>query len=316
MKENSWLSQALQLTTEQTAAHHNGVGARQTLIDVTKDVAKRSNVECGIRGDFRIDTLITGSTGVGKTYWIKEALKKNDVPHEIIDGTNSLAAFAQKLMITHYTFMRMPNRPEKMVILLDDVSFFFQNQQTIDLLLAMTGDNRVFAYNKIVLEYQWDSRNLEIMRANYANPDGAPGFSIPCDDFIFIFTTNFKFPTDHQVEKYNAGNGGGGARGQKLASLAAVRRRFTTREFWLPKSIYWGWLYEVAMNDNLVTHESFVKSPYRDYIIHQAMQYMWNHWDNLREHNLDTVKEMIFIAIEKPHKYVEEWSSLLQPEFV
>ena len=309
-----WFSKALQLTTEQNAAHYNGVGARQSLINVTKNVARRSNTECSIRGDFRIDTLITGSTGVGKTYWIKEALKKNDVPHEIIDGTNSLAAFAQKLMITHYTFMRMPNRPEKMVILLDDVSFFFQNQQTIDLLLAMTGQNRVFAYNKIVLEYQWDSRNLEIMRSHYANPNGAPGFSIPCDDFVFIVTTNLKFPSDDKAEKHNAENGGT-ARGQKLASMAAVRRRFTTREFWLPKSTYWGWLYEVAMNDNLVDYPDFVKSPYRDFIIHQAMQYMWNNWSTLREHNLDTIKEMIFVAIEKPDSYVEEWASFLQPTY-
>jgi hypothetical protein len=69
------------------------------------------------------------------------------------------------------------------------------------------------------------------------------------------------------------------------------------------------------MNDNLVDYPDFVKSPYRDFIIHQAMQYMWNNWSTLREHNLDTIKEMIFVAIEKPDSYVEEWASFLQPTY-
>jgi hypothetical protein len=164
---------------------------------------------------------------------------------------------------------------------------------------------RQFQYTKMFPFHMLDDLQLATME-HYKNTDGSPGFKINCDDVAFIFTTNFIFPTENQakavMDKLGPTN-----RSNALMDLAALRSRAKTKDFMLEKSVNWGWIVEVSLNDGLLDMLNDLPDP--DFSKWRLLEWVITHWDQMTEHNLRTIADMGRMMKRHPQNFVDEWEA-------
>ena len=134
----------IQFSTKQKHAIEIGSKKRNSLI---RESIKAANRAAGksIRTEY-LDTILAGTTGIGKTYNIEKAIGSTDIPSLTLKGDKSMFAFGADLMVLHSSI------PEgkKMALIIDDCDSFFSNKESINILKGMTGKlgTRQFQYNK------------------------------------------------------------------------------------------------------------------------------------------------------------------------
>lgn len=284
----------LKLSTQQKDAIAKGSLKRQGLIREAKKAAQRAAGKA-TREEY-LDTILTGTTGIGKTYNIEKAVKEIGVPFVTLKGNKSMFAFGGDLMVLH---SRIP-KGKKMALIIDDCDSFFETKENINILKGMTGKKgtRQFQYNKKINEHMFTELQLQLM-PQYETP-GMHGFTVPTDDFVFIFTTNFKLPFESEAKE--ALEKGVSAKANKLQDLAAIRGRFNVKDYQLDKLTNWGWITEVALNDgglNMLTPEQAII----------LLDWMWNNWDDMTENNIRTIEKMAYEMIDYPEDYRDNWES-------
>ena len=285
---------------------------RKALLTATSECAMRTQIaiEDDIRDGHRIDTILMGTTGIGKTEWIRRALKAANVPHIKIRGSVSFLTLCANLMLAHHQFKKKKtDAQQKMVVVIDDCDTPFQTEEGRNALKEMTekfGETRKLSYNRIIQEHLLRPDHLEILDL-YRPKDGGVGFQVDCNDFIFIISTNFMIPTENDANVYAAKNPASPGANKRL-SLAAIRRRFTVRDFILPKHINWGWLAHVALSDETLVKNILGAKLYKSHI-NDILYWMWINWEQMTEHNLDTVKSLAYAVKENPEDFIDRWES-------
>lgn len=286
----------MQFSSSQTEAIRLGASKRKSLINQTKKVVER--VVGNTREEY-LDAILSGTTGIGKTYLSEKALNEAKIPFIKLQGSVSMFAFGGDLMLIH---SRKPKN-KKMVILLDDCDSFFENKTNMNILKGMTGKkgSRVFQYKKKINEHMFTDEQVAVM-GDYKN-NGEHGFTIPCDDFIFVFTTNFPLPADSDAKEYVVKNPGS-AKGNRMMDLAAIAGRFNYRDFTLSeKNINWGWIAEVGLNDGGL---DMLKTQEEKMIL---LEWMYSNWQNLRSTSVRTMEQLAYDMIDYPNGYRDEWES-------
>jgi len=297
-------------STKQKAAIIDGRQKRNALIRATRDVVRKAMNPDQLRGTFKLDTILSGSTGIGKTYNIVKELENSGAEHFVLQGSQSMFAFATRLMLEHHLFQAKKKKNselQKLIILVDDCDSFLSNKESMNNLKSMTGKegSRWFQYNKAIQEHMMTPEMLTILD-DYRNPNGAQGFKVNCDDIIFVLTTNTPLPSENHANNYVKKHGPTN-RGARLLDLAAIRRRFNTKDFILSKEINWGWIAEVTMNDNLIEHifEDKTLAERKLYIL----DWIWNNWEKMMEHNIDTVLDLALHMHESPSEFRDIWEA-------
>jgi hypothetical protein len=130
---------------------------------------------------------------------------------------------------------------------------------------------------------------------------GEMGFSVPCSDFVFVFCSNYKLPTDNEV-KDSIEKKGATKSTNKLMSLNAIRSRCVTKDFTMPLETEWGWIAEVILND------------YPDFKVNQEakiiiLDWMYNNWANMTEHSVRTAEKMAQVMVDEGDDYRDAWES-------
>ena len=297
-------------TSKQNSYIVEGKKQRRALIAATIEAAKRALEENELRGEFKIDTILSGSTGIGKTYNIMKAFKDIKVSPVVIQGNQSMFDFATMLMLQHYKFQlekkKNPNL-KKLIVIADDCDSFFKNDETLNILKGMTGkgDSRKLQYNKAIQEHMMTPEMLAILD-DYRFSSGKLGFEVPCDDIVFVLTTNFTLPTEKQAKDYIAKNGPT-SRANRLNHLAAIRRRFNTKDFMLNKFENWGWIAEVTLNDGLV--DDVLLGPHSEFQKYMILDWVLQNWDNMTESNLDTIRDLALKIVQYPFEYRDVWEA-------
>jgi len=299
-------------STKQKAAQIEGKKKRRALIKATEEAAQRAVNASVLDQEDKIDTILSGSTGIGKTWNTEKALEglefKPNEDYVLLQGNHSMTAFAIKLMMAHRTFtLNKKNEDETLIVMVDDCDTLFSNKDSRNILKGMTGrrGTRRLQYNKILPEHMLTDRQHAVLE-HYRHTDGSPGFTISCDDVAFIFTTNFKFPTENQASAELAKNGPTN-RANALQDLAALRSRCKTKDFMLDKAINWGWIVEVALNDGLLDMLNETEDP--EFSKYRLLDWVLNNWDNMTEHNLRTISDMGRMMIKYPDSYIDEWEA-------
>lgn len=285
----------LQLSTQQKDAIQKGALKRKGLIREAKKAAQRAAGKA-IREEY-LDTILAGTTGIGKTYNIEKAIQELGVPSLTLKGNKSMFAFGGDLMLLH---SRIP-AGQKLALIIDDCDSFFENKENINILKGMTGKlgTRQFQYNKKINEHMFTEEQMAIM-PEYQTP-GMHGFIVPTDNFIFIFTTNFVLP--YESDAKDALERGISAKANRLQDLSAIRGRFNVKDYQLDKLTNWGWIAEVALNDGGLD----MLSTYMERII--LLDWMWNNWDDMTETNIRTIEKMAYEMIDYPDEYRDNWEA-------
>ena len=294
----------IKFSQEQKNAHSDGAGFRQemleTIVEIVENALTPSELEYQ---DCYRDAIISGTMGIGKTYNSEKELHKRGIFPIVIKGNQSIPNLAGALMAYHYRFInrtdRLPN--EKLLIMFDDCDALFENSTSINILKGMTGKpgSRIFQHNVQINRHQYSEFQQSIIDL-YAPKDGSVGIHVPCDDMVFVFTTNFNLPTEKEAKEYLAKKGST-AQANKKMDLAAVRRRFQVRNFVLAKKPNWGWLVEVALNDEGLAHLPNEESKMI------LLDWMWNNWDNMTETNISTMEKMAGQMLKYPETYRDRW---------
>jgi hypothetical protein len=173
----------------------------------------------------------------------------------------------------------------------------------MNILKGMTGKvgTHIFQYKKKINEHMFTEEQVKAL-PKYKN-NGEHGYTVEGDDFIFLFTTNFKFPDEDFAKDYLNKNPGS-AKGNRLMDLAAVAGRFNYRDFTLEnKEINWGWIAEVGLNDSGL---DMLKKKEDKLIL---LDWMWNNWENLRAKSIRTMEQLAYDMIDYPNDYRDEWET-------
>jgi hypothetical protein len=237
-------------------------------------------------------TYIYSPPGLGKTHSVNTQLDAMGVEHYEISGAMSMFAFGVSLAVIRY------NRPTgKIIINVDDCDGIFKNEENINIMKNVLSGSRRFTYNKSVKTLLTQYSELQQAAVEHFSGEEQVGFSVPCDDFIFIFTSNFSLPTDDEAAK--AAQTGGNKSVRKV-HLNAIRSRCKTIDFNLDKLTHFGWLADVCLNENLApTVPVEVK--------HEMLTFVMEQWDNLTERSIRTLEKMAQVYLDEPTDYQLVW---------
>lgn len=285
----------IQLSTKQKESITKGALKRQSLIREANKAGQRAAGKSA-REEY-LDTILAGPTGIGKTFNVEKAVQDAGVPSITLKGNKSMFAFGGDLMLLH---SRMPEGT-KMALIIDDCDSFFENKENINILKGMTGKKgtRQFQYNKKINEHMFTEAQMNVMPMY--QQEGMHGFTVPTDDFVFIFTTNFNLPFESDA-KIHLEKNGGSAKANRLQDLAAIRGRFNVKDYHLDFETNWGWIATVALNDNALD----MLDESQQMIL---LDWMWNNWHNMTETNIRTIEKMAYEMIDYPEEYRDNWEA-------
>ena len=289
------MKNSIQFSSQQKECIRKGALKRQGLIREAKKAANRAAGKA-IREEY-LDTILAGTTGIGKTFNVEQSINELGVPSITLKGNKSMFAFGGDLMLLH---SRMP-KGSKMALIIDDCDSFFENKENINILKGMTGKTgtRQFQYNKKVNEHAFTEGQMQVMEQYQT--EGMHGFTVPTDDFIFIFTTNFPLPFESDAKE--ALDKGVSAKANRLQDLSAIRGRFNVKDYMLDKDTNWGWIAEVALNDGgLDMLQSDAEKMF-------LLDWMYNNWDAMTETNIRTIEKMAYEMVDYPEEYRDNWEA-------
>jgi len=235
-------------------------------------------VESAVNSELGIEyphTYIFSPPGLGKTYTVMNELRKKDAKFIEISGAQTMFAFGIHLSTIKYM---IPD--EKIIIAVDDCDSLFKNEENINIMKNVLAGNKVFSYRKSI-ESQFKSLSeLQIESVQSFRNENQMGFQIPTENFVFIFTSNLKLPTDDEAFDQRSKS----SISSMKTHLNAIRSRCNTLDFDLSKRQHYGWISEVVLNE--FNHID-------DDLKHKIIDWLWINWDNLNERSIRTIEKMI-----------------------
>jgi hypothetical protein len=274
------------LNTKQNQALEMGKLRRQQLLKATQKFAK---------ADLSMDyphSYIYSLGGLGKTYNVTKAVDELKLPHAVISGKTSDWGFALQLaVIYHYKPKGIPFR-----IIVDDCDAIL-SPSFINTLKNMLEGQKKLVYNQHLQPHLLDTAEkqeaVDALRT-------AVGFEVPCNEFIFLFTSNYKLPNSNEALAAEAK--GPGNTTQKIINLNAIRTRVKAKDIIFESDFeWWGWIADVVLNDGSVDH---IISKDQQY---ELLRWMWDNWSNLNGRCLRTVNQLADVMKHDSDDYEDEW---------
>jgi hypothetical protein len=279
----------MKFSTKQNQAIQNGALKRSRL----KRVAQKAAAP-GAKVTFP-HTYIFSPPGLGKTFTVNQAISSTGVAFHEISGNISMFAFGVALAVIDY----LDKTSSQIVINVDDCDEILKNETNCNIMKNVLAGSKTYKYEKSL---QSQLKNMsDIQQAAieaHATPDKM-GFEVPCDRFIFIFTSNFKLPSDDDVKESRE-------RGLQKSVLMghrnAIRSRCQTNDFDLEWEEQWGWISDVVINDGCLN--SKLDTDEEKLLL---LDWMYNNWDNMTERSIRTAEKMADIMVEDPTGYRDTW---------
>jgi hypothetical protein len=201
-------------------------------------------------------------------------------------------AFGVKLAVINH----IVPKDKPFVIIVDDCDEILKNEQNVNIMKNVLSGHRVYQYEKS-LQSQWSNLSEPQQEAITAHSsDQQMGFIVPMERFVFIFTSNFKLPTDDEVQDARER---GLQRANMKAHLNAIRSRCKPADFDLTKDEQWGWIADVIMNENCIDLSEDDKMALLDW--------MDNNWDRMNERSIRTAEKMAEVIVDDPTGYRDTW---------
>jgi hypothetical protein len=278
----------MNFSTKQKIAIEAGKIRRSSLVQAAAKFAKAD-----ISSNYP-HSYIYSLGGLGKTYTVKKAVEQAKVPHSVITGNATAWGFALDLAIINY--QRKKGVPY--CIIVDDCDTLL-NDNFINTLKNMLEGEKVLNWTKNLNQSLFDT---EIKAEAYEYHRKEVGFAVPCDEFVFIFTSNRKLPTFSEAQAAQAK--GPTAGNSRTINLNAIRTRCNTKDiiFSEENMEHWGWLADVVLNegsvDNTINKNQQV----------ELLNFLWNNWDRLSDKDLRTVDKMAQIMA-NDDEYLDTWEN-------
>jgi hypothetical protein len=278
---------SINFSMTQKHAMEAGAAIRNRLVSVAKKAASKE----ALKAKFP-HTYIYSPPGLGKTFTVEKQLEHSGMINHTISGNISMFAFGISLAVIRHT--SPTNKP--IIIVVDDCDEILKNETNINIMKNILVGHKVYDYQQS-MQSQWKSLSPLQQEAiiAHSSPDKL-GFTVPTDNFVFVFTSNFKLPTDDDVQ---AARDKMQAKANKMSHLNAIRSRCRPADFDLTDNEQWGWIADVIMN------EDCIDVSHNDKII--LLDWMYNNWENMNERSIRTAEKMAECMIEDPTGYRDSW---------
>lgn len=240
-------------------------------------------------------TYLYSNPGLGKTYNVTKSIKESGKPYKVISGSISMFAFGIDLMVSHFE----KKDDERVFIIVDDCDQILDSVDNLNIMKNVLAGNKVFQRTMSIPTHMLNEYQRLIL-PNYQQ-QGEMGYSVPCDDFVFVFCSNYKLPTDEEVKQEIQKKGATKATNKKI-SLNAIRSRCVAKDFTMAWEIEWGWISEVILNDY-----SHFKVGYEEKII--ILDWMYNNWVHMTEHSVRTAEKMAQVMVDEGDSYRDAWEA-------
>lgn len=280
---------AIKFSTKQHQAMANGALKRQRLKKIAQ---KASNPKTS--ADYP-HTYIFSPPGLGKTHTVNESIAQTGVPFQEVSGNISMFAFGVSLAVIDELYPK----GQRVVINVDDCDEILKNETNCNIMKNVLAGSKTYKYEKSLQSQLKNMTDIQQQAIeSHSSPDKM-GFEVPCERFVFIFTSNFKLPTDDEVREARE-------KGLQKAVLMghrnAIRSRCQTNDFDLSWEEQWGWISDVILNEDCVDNKL---STVDEKML--LLDWMYNNWDQMTERSIRTAEKMADIMLEDPTGYRDSW---------
>jgi len=278
-----------QLGIEQREALEKGKLNRERLKQLVE------NISITKKGNKYPHTYFFSPPGLGKTFAVKNHLITANIKNIQVSGNVSMFAFGIQLAVINY----LNPQKESIVIFVDDCDEIFKTEANCNTMKNVLDGDRVFTYEKS-LTSQWSNLSVIQQEAilNFQGK-GKMGFSVPTDNMVFVFTSNFKLPIDDDVRNAREK---GQSKSVILAHKNAIRSRCRVADFDLSWKEHWGWIADVILTTNCL--DNWRISVGEKLIM---LEFLWNYWERLTERSIRLMEKMAVAMREHPESFRVIW---------
>lgn len=274
------------LNTKQRQALEMGKLRREQLLKATRKFATMT-----LEQDYP-HSYIYSLGGLGKTYNVQKALDNLGLSYSVVSGKASDFGFALMLaVIYHFKKKGVAHR-----IVVDDCDAIL-SPSFVNTLKNMLEGQKKLIWNQYIPEHLLDTPEkqeaIEALRT-------AVGFEVPCDEFIFLFTSNYRLPNSNEALAAEAK--GPTSSTQKIINLNAIRTRVKPKDIIFQNDLeWWGWIADAVLNDGSVDHLINKNQQV------ELLRWLWNNWQNLSGRCLRTVNQLADVMKWDEDDYEDEW---------
>ncbi len=273
-----------------TEALEKGIGIRTRFQQIIEKVSTTQN------GNKYPHTYLFSPPGIGKTHSVTKHLHECGKEFVKVSGNVSMFAFGIQLAVIN--FMNVENK--KVIIFIDDTDSLLSTESSLNQFKLMLDNPRQFTYEKS-LQSQWSNlTDLQVEAVKAHQNEKTCGFVVPCENFVFIFGSNIKLPTDDIVSKAREKNQ---AKTGILSGKNAIRSRCNVYDFDLDHAELWGFLGDVVLHTNCLDPYELSNEQKID-----ILDFLWDNWEFLTERSIRLVEKMAISLKDYPENYKTIWS--------
>lgn len=229
---------------------------------------------------------IQSPPGVGKTWTIENAFKKNKINYHKISGSLSMFKFGVQLAV----IAKEMGKNDMSYIYIDDCNELLKNEENINIMKNILRDEKTYSYQKSLrtLMNSLDPTESKAVE-KFIKPAG--GFVVPTHNMVFIVTSNTKLPNTDEV------------RTNKDKHLNAIRDRINVKDFSMKPTTLWGYITDIVLKSTIIPKE--VSQSIRV----EACQFFYDNWESLNNRSIREVERMLQSYQKHPKNYKMVWES-------
>lgn len=238
---------------------------------------------------------VYGPAGIGKTFMVKKQLEESGVKHFLVTGANSIFTLGVFLAVLQTN----NTEKEKIYLFVDDCDEILKTEANCNIM-----KNVLFGEKRFVYEKSMNSilpTLTEVQRSAIFNfsSDDKLGFSVPTDNLVFIFTSNFKLPCDDEVQEAREK---GRTKAVLMSHHNAIRSRVQCADFELSDAEKWGWSADVILNTACLESLNLTDEERKE-----ILDFNWNNWERLKERSIRSIEKIAVVMRENPEDYMDVW---------
>lgn len=233
--------------------------------------------------------------GLGKTYTALNHLKDSGIRFIQVSGNVSMFAFGIQLAVVNFL---NPER-EPIVIFVDDCDEILKNEANCNTMKNVLDGSKVFTYEKSLTSQFNNLSSLQQEAIMHFQEEGKMGFTVPTDNMIFVFTSNFMLPLDDEVQLAREKSL---SKSVLLSHRNAIRSRCRVADFDLGWAEQWGWIADVVLNTLCLDYYQLTLMEKQ-----VILDFLWYNWEFMKERSIRTVEKMANTMKEYPDNFKLLW---------